>query len=276
MRKDVSNELHEVNRKRWDAGSEQWARRADSRGLWRRCPSEPELVLSGKELEYVADISGKRVCVLGSGDNQVVFALAGLGAILTSVDISQEQLDVAERRALELDLSISFVRADVTDLSVIDTDTFDIVYTGGHVAVWVSEIDTYYTEATRIICPSGLFIVAEYHPFRRIWKESSDRLSVEYPYFERGPFEYDVSEDILRSEPGMMKSYEFHWTISDHINAILKAGCRVLEVGEFGEDVADWEGAPLHGLPEYLLIIARKEVDQSLVDTASEIVQGAA
>ena len=257
------NERHEVNRKRWDAGSEKWAKGADSRGLWQRCPSEPELVLSDKELEYVADISGKRVCVLGSGDNQVVFALAGLGGIVTSVDISQKQLDVAERRALELDLSITFIRADVTDLSVIDSSTFDIVYTGGHVAVWVSGIDAYYAEATRIIRPSGLLIITEYHPFRRIWKESLDQLTVQYSYFERGPFEYDVSEDILRGKPGMMKSYEFHWTISDYINAVLKAGCRVLEIGEFGENVADWEGAPLHGLPEFLLIIARREVELS-------------
>jgi hypothetical protein len=31
------------------------------------------------------------------------------------------------------------------------------------------------------------------------------------------------------------------------------------EVDEFGEAVADWEGAPLRGLPEFLLIGARKE-----------------
>ena len=259
----MTNNIHEVNRKRWDAGSEQWAKGADSRGLWRRCPSEPELVLSDKELEYLADIRGKRVSVLGSGDNQVVFALAGLGGIVTSVDISKNQLNVAERRAQELGLSVSFIRADVTDLSAIDSSMFDIVYTGGHVAVWVSDINTYYAEATRILRPDGLFVIAEYHPFRRIWKESPGQLIVESSYFERGPFEYDVSEDILRPKPGNLKSYEFHWTISDYINAVLKSGCCLLEVDEFGENVADWEGAPLHGLPEFFLIIARKEVEQS-------------
>ena len=90
----------------WDAGSEQWARGADSRGVWRRGPSEPELVLSPKELQHLTDIGGQRVAVLGSGDNQVVFALAGLGAIVTSVDISQNQLDVARDRAQELGLSV--------------------------------------------------------------------------------------------------------------------------------------------------------------------------
>lgn len=260
----MANKLHEANRRRWDAGSARWARGADSRGIWRRCSSEPELVLSPKELHYLADLRDKRVAVLGSGDNQVVFALAGLGAVVTSVDISQNQLDVAERRAQELDLPVSFLRADVTDLSAIGSRSFDIVYTGGHVAVWISDIDAYYGEAARILRPNGLFIIAEYHPFRRIWKESQDGLTVESSYFERGPFEYDVTEEILRPKSGNMKSYEFHWTISDYVNAVLKSGCCLLDTDEFGTDVADWEGAPMHGLPEFLLIVARKRVKLSV------------
>jgi len=256
----MTNRLHEENRKRWEAASAQWARGADSRGLWRRCPSEPELVLSPRELAHLAGIRGQRVAVLGSGDNQVVFALAGLGAAVTSVDISQNQLDVAARRAHELDLAITFLRADVTDLSQIDSRTFDIVYTGGHVAVWVSDLDRYYAEAARILKIGGLFLIAEYHPFRRIWKESTHQLTVASSYFERGPFEYDVSEEILHPKPGPLKSYEFHWTISDYINAVLKAGCRLLELDEFGKEVADWEGAPLHGLPEHFLVVAQKAV----------------
>jgi ubiquinone/menaquinone biosynthesis C-methylase UbiE len=266
----MTNELHEANRRRWDAGSAQWARGADSRGLWKRCPTEPELVLSPKEMEYLRDVDGNRVAVLGSGDNQVVFALAGLGAAVTSVDISQNQLDVARERANELGLSVSFLRADVTDLSELDDATFDIVYTGGHVAVWVSDIKTYYAEAARILRSGGLLIVAEYHPLRRIWKESTDQLTVEYPYFERGPFEYDVTEEILRPKPGKMKSYEFHWTVSDYVNAVLKSGCALLETDEFGTDVADWEGAPMHGLPEFFLIVAQRGVEQSHAEATSD------
>jgi SAM-dependent methyltransferase len=265
----MTSRLHEANRRRWDAGSAQWARGADSRGLWRRCPSEPELVLSPGEMKYLRNVSGKTVAVLGSGDNQVVFALAGLGAKVTSVDISQNQLDVAQDRARELDLSISFLRADVTDLSETGSGSFDIVYTGGHVAVWVSDIETYYAEAVRILRPDGLFIISEYHPFRRIWKESQEKLEVDSPYFERGPYEYDVTEEILRPRPGTLKSYEFHWTISDYVNAVLKSGCALLETDEFGTDVADWEGAPMHGLPEFLLIVAQKRVEQSHPEATS-------
>jgi ubiquinone/menaquinone biosynthesis C-methylase UbiE len=55
--------------------------------------------------------------VLGSGDNQVVFALSGIGARVTSIDISEQQLDFARSRTAALALSVEFVRADVVDLT---------------------------------------------------------------------------------------------------------------------------------------------------------------
>ena len=92
----MTNPWHEANRGYWDASSENWARCADSRELWRRCPKEPELVLCDRELARLRDVRGRRICVLGSGDNEAVFALAGLGASVTSVDISGCQLEFGE------------------------------------------------------------------------------------------------------------------------------------------------------------------------------------
>jgi len=259
MNKD---QIHAANKKRWDAGSRQWAENAERRGMWKRCPQEPNLVLCEKELAYLDGISGKRVCVLGSGDNQVVFALAGLGALVTSVDISQNQLDIAESRSISLGLEVSFLRADVTDLSCLENGSFDAVYTGGHVSVWVADLVKFYSEAARILRPGGLFIVNEYHPFRRIWQDSKGSMVVGTGYLERGPFEYEFDEDILRPEKGDLRCYEFHWTIADYLNAVLKAGCSLLFVEEFGEKVGDWEGAPMDGLPEFFLIIARMNPEQ--------------
>ncbi len=47
-------------------------------------------------------------------------------------------------------------------------------------------------------------------------------------------------------------------TVSDYMNAVLGAGCSVIEVDEFGDTKADWETAPFDGLPECLLIVSRK------------------
>ena len=82
-----------------------------------------------------------------------------------SVDISDRQITVARRRAVALGLEMDFLRADIVDLRDLGDATFDLVYRGGHVAVWVSELKRYYAEAARILRPGQLLIVSEYHPF---------------------------------------------------------------------------------------------------------------
>jgi ubiquinone/menaquinone biosynthesis C-methylase UbiE len=135
--------------------------------------------------------------VLGSGDNQVVFALCDMGAKVTSIDISEQQLDVARSRAAALGLNVKFVRADVVDLSCLGDETFDLVYTGGHVAVWVSNLRRYYGEAARILKPNGLLMVSEYHPFRRVWKRSQTTLEVGFNYFDRGPHRFEAAPRVV-------------------------------------------------------------------------------
>jgi ubiquinone/menaquinone biosynthesis C-methylase UbiE len=107
------NEMHQANRKRWDLASSHYSVRRDDG--WRRCLVDPALGFERGSLrllrQYVGqDLAGETACVLGSGDNYAVFALAGMRAQVTSVDISRAQLDVAARRAAELGVEVTFVQ----------------------------------------------------------------------------------------------------------------------------------------------------------------------
>jgi SAM-dependent methyltransferase len=254
----MTGHFHEANRRRWNAGAASWAHRADMRGIWKRCHRDPSLALHSAELKWLDDVAGKDVAVLGSGDNQVVFALAGMGATVTSVDISEQQLKIARRRAAALGLRVDFVRADVVDLSGFGDATYDIVYTGGHVAVWVSDLRRYYEEAVRVLKPNGCLIVSEYHPFRRVWKQSPS-LELGFNYFDRGPHRSEVAPDVLYTAPGEWEQFEFHWTVADYIAAILASGCRLVHAEEFGDASESWEGAPVAGLPASLLLVGRRD-----------------
>ena len=216
-------------------------------------------MLTPQEVKWLQEVKNKQVCVLGSGDNLVVFALAGVGAAVTSVDISEVQLEIAERRARELELNITFLCADVADLAMIADRTFDFVYTGGHVATWVADLQQYYREATRILQPGGLFLINEYHPFRRIWADTPDALSVKHSYFNRGPHCYEVAEGLFDEESGDFPSYEFNWTIADYyVNAIMKTDSEILAFEVYGDDPEGFETAPMGGLPNHFLLIVRK------------------
>jgi ubiquinone/menaquinone biosynthesis C-methylase UbiE len=245
-------DIHNANRAFWNASVDWWKKREDERGSWMRVHDDPSLVLSPEEMVFLGDLNGKEVCVLGSGDNEVAFALSGLGAQVTSVDISERRLAVASERARTLGMELTFLRQDVTDLHAIGGDSFDLVYTGGHMSVWVSDIQKYYREAVRILKPGALFMVNEYHPIRRVWLDS-DEIEPKNRYFNRGPYNWNTSEG--------RPTFEFHWTVADHIQAVIDAGCRLLKVDEQGEKIEDefWMKSNLDKLPGFLMIVGRKD-----------------
>jgi len=69
-------------------------------------------------------------------------------------------------------------------------------------------------------------------------------------YFRRGPFLYEGSAGT---------KYEYQWTVSDYIGAVMHSGCELLAVEEFGsESDGEWEIPPVTGLPRVLLVVGRK------------------
>jgi SAM-dependent methyltransferase len=196
--------------------------------------------------------------VLGSGDNQVAFALAGLGAKVTSVDISERQIEVARCRAVALGLEMDFLRADVIDLHDLGDATFDLVYTGGHVAVMG-------LRTKKLLRGSSSHSEAGAAADRqRISSVSScverldDRLTLGCNYFDRGPHRSEAGQDVLYPEPGELAQFEFHWTVADYITAMLASGCQLIHAEEFGDKCENWEGAPMAGLPASLVLVGRR------------------
>jgi ubiquinone/menaquinone biosynthesis C-methylase UbiE len=246
------SEQHEANRAFWNASAEWWKEREDRRGLWRTCHENPSLVISPAEMPFLQGVRGQAVCVLGSGDNEVAFALAGLGGRVTSVDISEQRLEIARERARTLGLDVDFLQSDVTDLRDLHDGAFDLVYTGGHVSVWISDLRRFVAEAVRILKPEGVIVISEYHPIRRLWLEAEGpRLGRRY--FERGPYRYTTEQGL--------PTFEFHWTVSDHIQAAVDAGCRIVKVDEYGEETEGefWAESGLNKLPTYLLVVGKKD-----------------
>ena len=262
------NNKHESNRRHWDEASKWWESLRDEDGLWRRSPEEPELGFAGGALEMIRDdvdkLSGKDVCVIGSGDNYAAFALSGMGANVTSIDISARQLEVASNRARQLGLHITFVQSDAADMKSVGNAEFDLICSSNGFFVWIEELQAVFNEILRILRPGGHYIFYDVHPFQRPWKDQITPIVVSKSYWESGPFRDD--------EDG---TFEFNWTLAEILNPLAASGLVLKRIRESpaedsghwqhfsyipGTDktLLDWKANPRAALPTWLTIASQR------------------
>ena len=262
------SKIHEANRRHWNNQATTWEERLNRDGRWRRCHKEPELAFEGGALstirEMVDDLRNKQVCIIGSGDNMAAYALSGLGAAVTSTDISEERLKLAADRAEILGVSIDFVRSDAANLGFADDSTFDLVCSTNGFFVWIADLGAVFREVSRILKPRGAYVFYDIHPFMRPWKEQVTPIEMEKPYWDVGPFRESADE-----------SYEFSWTLADLLNPLAQAGLTLKKVVEssaqdpgfwqgsddpsdIDESLLDWRANPRAGLPVWLTVAASR------------------
>ncbi len=154
-------------RKSWDKIAAQYRRRyeisTDTVHYGPLCPGEDKLALLG-------DISGKTVIDLGCGCGQNAIALAKMGARVTAVDLSPEQIRQGEDLAAEEGISVDFKTADITDLSFLPNLRFDLAVSACAIA-FVENIESVFKEVFRVLKPGGVFVLSDMNPIQYIIDE---------------------------------------------------------------------------------------------------------
>lgn len=210
--------------------------------------------------KHISDLRNKRILLPSSGDNHAAFAFALLGAKVTSADISEKQLENAAEIAEKLNLNIEFICDNTMELSNIESDTFDLVYTSNGTHSWIPDLNVMYHNISRVLKISGLSIMYDVHPFNR-------------------PFTGEPWK-----EPKVSKSYKdtmplCHWRVQDLINANISAGLSIREMAELEavnasfwytydelikqskekiQSINDWKSNPLAALPAWITIVSQK------------------
>ena len=211
--------------------------------------------------KYLPDLKKRRFLLPSSGDNHAAFALAAMGASVTSADISERQLENAEVIAKQLHLDIEFICDDTMKLSRIPGNTFDMVYTSNGTLSWIDDLDGMYRNFCRVLKPGGYAVLYDMHPFSR-------------------PF----SGEAFKA-PRIVKSYqdvfpELHWRLQDIVNSQIRSGLTVCEMAELPaldasfwfaydelreksrtdlEGISDWKKNPMAALPAWLAVVSKKK-----------------
>ena len=187
------------------------------------------------ELEEVGDVRGKTLLHLQCHFGQDTLSWARLGARVTGADFSDEAIRLARSLSAELRTPARFVRANVYDLPAVLAERFDIVFTSYGVLSWLPDLDRWAATAAHFLNPGGFFYVVDTHPLFHMvnW----DGTALEYPYFHTPePLEFESHGSYAASGEAEGFSHpEYNWehSLSDVLNAVIRAGLRLEFVHEF-------------------------------------------
>jgi len=250
MQSDSVGERVGMNKRYWDAiAARDWPKKADLRKQIRDGASYLEQA-EPKMSAYLRDIRGKKVIVLQFGDALVLLACAKIGALVTGVDLSGEQIRLAREAATYCGVDVKLVEADCQRLPrSIPNSYFDFAVAEDGIFVWIENLDAWMGNAYRVLRKGGKLVVSDHHPLSRCVEEEGGRVTFRRSYLDQSP-------EVYQPEKNIPPASEFTWKISDIINAAIAAGFRIDHMEEWYADL-EAEGTPL--IPKYFLLVATKE-----------------
>lgn len=214
------------------------------------------------EAGLLGDVYGKRVLVLAGGGGQQSAALGLLGAQVTVLDLSDEQLAQDRRAADHYGLSPVLLQGDMRDLSRFDDDAFDVIYQPFSIN-FVPDVHPVFAGVARILKAGGLYHVQWHNPYTQTF--NPDDYDPVRGYSTNSIYrdgEVDVkaiygtdswgveTEDGSKIEvPGPR---EFRHTMPTFINGLIASGFEILAFSEH----TTWEEDPEPGSWEHFKAVS--------------------
>ncbi|HMQ31449.1 MAG TPA: class I SAM-dependent methyltransferase [Chloroflexaceae bacterium] len=244
MRKD----LHEVNRLAWNEATRAHnSHKADQARFLREGGS----TLFPEELELLGDVAGRRLLHLQCNAGQDTLSLAGRGALVTGVDISDEAIVFARGLAADAGLAADFHRADVYDwlaAAAARGEGFDLVFSSYGAVIWLSDLRAWAEGIAAVLRPGGRFVLVEFHPFLAMLDERGERVVGDYGGGQLMSFDEGIGDYVAWAGPVLTPSgyvegvvdfhnphpgHEFNWSLSEVVGALLAAGMRLETLREY-------------------------------------------
>jgi 2-polyprenyl-3-methyl-5-hydroxy-6-metoxy-1,4-benzoquinol methylase len=194
----------------------------------------------------LGEVRDKTVLCLASGGGQQSAAFALLGAMVTVIDLSEEQLQRDREVASHYHVPIETLRGDMRDLSQVSAHSFDIVWQPYSIN-FVPDAVVVFQQVARVLKPHGLYHFSCANPFvlgLTVQDWSGAGYVLKYPYVEGveihsadPPWVSDSSEPLLRPR-------EYRHKLSTLINGLIVQDFVIRHVSDSSDFCPDLNAEP--------------------------------
>ena len=205
---------------------------------------------------WLGELASKSVLCLAGGGGQQSACFALLGAAVTVVDLSEEQLQKDRQTATHYQVNIQTHQGDMRDLSFLAADAFDIVWQPYSIN-FVPDTRQVFAQVARILRREGVYRFNCANPFvsgltERDWNGVGYPLK--QPYLEGVAIMYPDSSWVYGSGETIPMPREYRHTLSTLINGLIEQGFVVRHVSDSTDFSSDLNAAP--GTWEHFTAIA--------------------
>lgn len=184
------------------------------------------------EIDLLGDIKGKSILHLQCHFGQDTISLAGLGAKVTGVDLSDNAINYARNMADELVVDAKFVCSDIYDLPNVLDEKVDIVFTSYGVIGWLPDMEQWAKVISQYLNPGGRFVMVEFHPV--VWMFDDNFKVIDYSYFQTGEiFEQIEGTYADRNSEVQYSTVTWNHSLSDVLNNLIRANIRINRFEEY-------------------------------------------
>ncbi len=208
----------------------------------------------------LTNMKDKNVLCLAAGGGQQSAVFGILGAHVTVVDIAEGQLAGDKKAASHYGYSIRAIQGDISDMSALESDSFDLVYQAPSMA-YVPDVRKVYSGVRRVLRSGGLYRVDAENPLSQFiehesaWDGKGYRITTPYAIKEKKREGKQVTE--------------FRHYLGEIFNGLIDNGFIIEYVNEspsyndlYGDGSPPKPGSWLHSelyIPGSFFILARKK-----------------
>lgn len=174
--------------------------------------------------DWLGDVQGKNILILGGGGGQQGPLLAAAGAHVIVLDISSKQLDQDRKMMDQHNLKMELVEGSMTDLSDFGDLIFDLVVNPVS-NCYIPDVNPLWRECFRVLKPGGSLLAGFDNPVGQImdWDlHAKGVLQMRYrlPYADTEQLEQKKLDELI--EKG--QSLQFGHLLEDQIGGQIRAG----------------------------------------------------